>query len=224
MLALLIVVGGLAFNIGNIAGTGLGLDALVGLDPTIGAVISATIAIAIFLSKRAGVALDRIVVVLGLVMIVATIAIAVTTNPPVGEAVRQTVLPDEIDILVITTLIGGTVGGYITYAGAHRLIETGETGPAHVRSIARGSVVGILVTGVMRMIFFLAILGVTVTGAALKPDNPAAAAFEVAAGEVGLRLFGLTSGPPRSPRSSARRTPAPRSSRHIAPPRAPATW
>ena len=39
-LAALIVLGGLAFNIGNIAGSGLGLNVLTGLDTKYGAIIS----------------------------------------------------------------------------------------------------------------------------------------------------------------------------------------
>ena len=190
-LAGLILLGGLVFNIGNIAGTGLGTDAMLGLDPKIGAVISAAIAIAVFLVKRAGAALDRVVIVLGVVMIGLTAYMAFTTNPPVGLAIKNAVLPEQINILAITTLIGGTVGGYITYAGAHRLIESGRTGPQHVKEIATGSVVGILVTAVMRAILFLAVLGVVHGGAALAKDNPAASAFEQAAGEFGLRAFGV---------------------------------
>jgi Mn2+/Fe2+ NRAMP family transporter len=47
LMSLLIVVGGLVFNIGNVAGTGLGTDAMFGLDPTIGGILSAAIAIAL---------------------------------------------------------------------------------------------------------------------------------------------------------------------------------
>lgn len=84
ILAALVLVGGLVFNVGNVAGSGLGLDALLGLDPRIGGAISAALACGIFVSKQAGVALDRLVVVLGLVMVVATAIIAVTSSPPVG--------------------------------------------------------------------------------------------------------------------------------------------
>ncbi|GAA5162524.1 NRAMP family divalent metal transporter [Ornithinimicrobium tianjinense] len=191
VLAALILVGGLVFNIGNIAGTGLGTDAMMGLDPKIGGVVSCAIAIAIFLSKRAGLALDRIVVVLGVVMIALTTFVAITSRPPVGEALVNSVAPETIQWLAITTLIGGTVGGYITYAGAHRLIESGTTGPENARAISSGSMIGILVTGVMRAILFLAILGVVAGGATLDPANPAASAFEQAAGEIGLRMFGV---------------------------------
>jgi Mn2+/Fe2+ NRAMP family transporter len=190
-LAALVVLGGLVFNIGNIGGTALGTNAMFGLDVKIGGAVSALIAIGIFLSKRAGIAMDRIVVVLGVVMIVMVAYAAIVSGPPVGEALRQTVLPDSVDFLIITTLIGGTVGGYITYAGAHRLVDSGITGPEHVRDITRGSVTGILVTGVMRTLLFLAVLGVVAGGVTLAVDNPPASAFQAALGDVGVRVFGI---------------------------------
>jgi len=49
VLAALDVLGGLVFNIGNIAGCSLGLDAIFGLDVRLGAAISAAVAIGIFL-------------------------------------------------------------------------------------------------------------------------------------------------------------------------------
>ena len=76
-LAALVFIGGLVFNIGNIAGTGLGMNAMMGLDPKIGGVISAVVAIAIFLSKRAGMALDKIVVLLGAIMILLMLYVAI---------------------------------------------------------------------------------------------------------------------------------------------------
>lgn len=190
-LAGLVVLGGLVFNIGNIGGTALGANAMLGVDVKVGGAISAAIAIGIFVSKRAGVAMDRIVVVLGVLMIGMVLYAAIVSGPPVGEALRQTVLPDEIDFLIITTLIGGTVGGYITYAGAHRLVDSGITGREHVRDITRGSVTGILVTGVMRVLLFLAVLGVVAGGVTLAVDNPPASAFEAALGDVGVRVFGI---------------------------------
>ncbi|MCZ2857173.1 NRAMP family divalent metal transporter [Blastococcus sp. VKM Ac-2987] len=190
-MAALLLIGGLVFNIGNVSGAGLGTDAMMGLDPRIGGAISAAIAIGIFISKRAGVAIDRIVVVLGVVMILLTTYIAVSSGPPVGEALKNVVLPEDISFLAITTLIGGTIGGYIVYAGAHRLLDSGVSGPDRVRDITRGSVTGILITGVMRIILFLAILGVVAGGAELDPTNQAASAFNQAAGELGLRVFGI---------------------------------
>ncbi|TDD22948.1 divalent metal cation transporter [Actinomadura sp. KC06] len=190
-LAALDVFGGLVFNIGNIAGTALGLNALLGLDVKVGGGISALVAIAIFLSRRAGVAMDRIVVLLGAVMILLTLYVAFVSDPPLGDALKQSVAPETVDFLVITTLIGGTVGGYITYAGAHRMIESGLTGAEHVRQINRSAVTGILVTALMRVLLFLAVLGVVAGGVTLAKENPPSSAFEHAAGEAGVRLFGL---------------------------------
>jgi Mn2+/Fe2+ NRAMP family transporter len=191
-LSVLVVLGGMVFNIGNISGTGLGLQAaLGGLDPRIGAAFSAGIAIVIFLLKKAGPIVDRIVVLLGLVMIAMTTWVAITTRPPLAEAALNTVMPSQVDFLTITTLIGGTVGGYITYAGAHRLIDSGTTGPENAHQIGRSSITGILVTAVMRTVLFLAVFGVVATGVTLDPANPAASAFQYALGQVGLVVFGI---------------------------------
>jgi Mn2+/Fe2+ NRAMP family transporter len=190
-IAVLVFIGGIAFNIGNIAGAGLGTNAMFGMDPKLGGLLSALLAIGVFLSKRAGVALDRIMIVLGAVMILLMLYVAIASNPPVGEALKNTVAPENVDFMVITTLVGGTVGGYITFAGAHRLIDSGVTGPENVGRITKTSVAGIIITGVMRILLFLAVLGVVSTGVVLAEDNTAADAFYHAAGEVGLRMFGI---------------------------------
>ncbi len=62
VVAIFILMGGLAFNIGNVAGAGLGLNVMLGIDPVTGAIISAAIAVGIFLSKEAGMAMDRFVI------------------------------------------------------------------------------------------------------------------------------------------------------------------
>ncbi len=125
ILAALVVFGGLAFNTGNIAGAGLGLNVLFGLEVEIGAVISAIIGISIFLVKDAGKALDFFVKALGFVMLGLIIYVVITSSPPLGEAALRTFFPTTIDAAMIVTLVGGTVGGYITFAGAHRLIDAG---------------------------------------------------------------------------------------------------
>lgn len=195
LLAVLVIFGGLVFNVGNIAGSGLGLNALIGLDPKWGGALSALVAIGIFLSKRAGIAVDRLIVVLGVLMILLTLFVAIASNPPLGDALRQTVWPDEINFAIITTIVGGTVGGYITYAGAHRLLDRGLVGEEHIKEVTKAALSGIAVTGLMRYVLFLAILGVAASGVVIdisgKGANPAAQAFQAAAGELGLRTFGL---------------------------------
>ncbi len=190
-LAALVFIGGMVFNIGNIAGTGLGMNAMMGLDPKIGGIISAVVAILIFLSKRAGMALDKIVVMLGAIMILLMLYVAIVAAPPVGEALKNAVLPENINFLIITTLIGGTVGGYITYAGAHRMLDSGAAGIENVKDITNASILSIIVTGVMRVLLFLAILGVVAGGAVLTTNNKAAEAFGHAAGDIGMRSFGV---------------------------------
>ncbi len=194
VLAILVIVGGLFFNIGNIGGAGLGLNALLGLDAKLGGSISALIAIGIFLSHRAGVAIDRLIVVAGIAMIILTVYVAFVSQPPVGDALYQTFLPSTIDFATITTIVGGTVGGYITYSGAHRLLDKGTVGIENLGAVNRAALSGIAVTGVMRYVLFLAILGVVASGAVIdvsgKGANPAAQAFQAAAGDVGLRIFG----------------------------------
>lgn len=195
LLAVLVIFGGLVFNVGNIAGAGLGLNALMGLDAKWGGGLSALLAIGIFSSHRAGIAVDRLIVVLGLVMITLTLFVAFASNPPLGEALYQTVLPDQINFATITTIVGGTVGGYITYAGAHRLLDRGTTGEENLQAVSKAALSGIMVTGVMRYILFLAILGVVASGVVIDTSgqgaNPAAQAFQAAAGQFGLRVFGL---------------------------------
>lgn len=191
-LAILVALGGFVFNVGNVAGGGLGFNSMLGMDPTVGGVITAVLAILVFLSKKAGAALDKIVVVLGVIMILVTAYMAFVSEPPVGEALKNTVLPETIDFAVITTLVGGTVGGYITYAGAHRMIEAGVKGPEYVKDISNSSATGVIVTGIMRFLLFLGILGVVAGGATFAKDSSIAAqAFGIASGELGTRLFGL---------------------------------
>jgi Mn2+/Fe2+ NRAMP family transporter len=192
LLAALVIIGGLVFNIGNVAGAGLGLNAALGLDTKLGGAISALIAIAIFVVRRAGMAMDRLLIGLGLVMIVLTLYVAIVSDPPVGAALRQSVLPDNVDFAAITTIIGGTVGGYITYSGAHRLLDSGTTGPEHAAEVTRGALTGILVTGLMRFLLFLAIFGVVTGGVLLDVSgNATAQAFQAAAGDFGRRAFGI---------------------------------
>lgn len=194
LLAVLVIIGGLFFNIGNIGGAGLGFNAMIDLDPKIGGLIGALAAIGIFLSRRAGVAMDRVVYVAAFIKLALILYATIVSGPPIAEALRQTVLPDVIDFATITTIVGGTVGGYITYAGAHRLLDKGTVGVENLAAVNRAALSGIAITGVLRYILFLAVLGVVASGVVIdlsgKAANPAGQAFHAAAGDIGLRLFG----------------------------------
>ncbi|MGV6973227.1 NRAMP family divalent metal transporter [Bacillus halotolerans] len=190
-IAILVVLGGLAFNIGNIGGAGLGLQVLFGITPETGALISAVIAILIFVIKEAGKAMDRFTQIAGFVMLILTVFVAVTTAPPVGQAVANTFVPEHISIFAIVTLVGGTVGGYITFAGGHRLLDAGIKGKESIPQVTKSSVIGILITSIMRIALFLAVLGVVSKGLHIDESNPAASVFQLAAGNVGYKIFGL---------------------------------
>ncbi len=191
ILAIMIVIGGLAFNIGNVAGAGLGLNAMLGLDPIMGAVLSAFFAILIFIFKEAGKAMDKVAQVAGGVMILLMMYVAITTSPPVGEAIVNTFVPEQISWFAIVTLVGGSVGRYITFSGGHRLLDAGIKGVESLPEVTKSSVTGILITGVMRIALFLAVLGVVAQGLAIDPDNPPASVFQLAAGDIGYRMFGV---------------------------------
>jgi len=191
LLAIMIVIGGLAFNIGNVAGAGLGLNAMLGVDPIMGAIVSALFAIFIFIYKEAGKAMDKVAQIAGGVMILLMLFVAFKTSPPVGEAIVNTVWPKEISWFAIVTLVGGSVGGYITFAGGHRLLDAGIKGQESLSEVTKSSVTGILITGVMRVALFLAVLGVVSKGLVIDPANPPASVFQLAAGNIGYRMFGM---------------------------------
>lgn len=191
VLAVLVALGGLAFNVGNVAGAGLGLQVVFGWPVAVGAVGSALLAIGLFLLKDAGRAMDRFTTMLGVVLVALTWYVAFASGPPVAAAVRETFAPSRIDVLAIVTIVGGTVGGYITFAGAHRLLDAGVQGEEAIGKVTRSAFWAIGIATLMRVVLFLAALGVTSKGLALDPANPPASVFRHATGEVGYRLFGV---------------------------------
>ena len=196
LLAALVLLGGLAFNIGNVAGAGMGLNILFPLDadptrPAIGACLSAALALVIFWVNEVGTAMDWFTRILGFVMIALTLYVAIASHPPVGEAVLRTFVPVKIDTTAIVTLVGGTVGGYISFAGAHRLLDAGIKGQDKLPIVTKSSVSAILLASSMRILLFLASLGVIVGGGIINKDNPAGSVFQLAAGQTGYYIFGI---------------------------------
>lgn len=195
VVALLVALGGLAFNIGNVGGAGQGLNVIFGIDIRIGAAIGGLIGIIIFSSKSASSAMDKLTQILGAAMIVLIAFVAIKTKPPVGEAVSSAVMPKggfNSIIPATLTLIGGTVGGYIVFSGGHRLIDAGIVGEDALPDVNRSANLGIVVAFIVRVLLFLAILGVTkMAGAQIDPDNIAASSFRAASGVVGYKIFGI---------------------------------
>jgi len=191
LLTVLIVVGGLAFNTGNLAGAGLGLNALTGLSTEVGAIISAIIAIFIFTNKKSLSLMDIFTKVLGMIMLFLTLYVVIVSKPPMGDAIKKTFLPNKIDFYAIITLVGGTVGGYISFAGAHRLLDAGLIGRRNIKKVTQSATSGILIAAVMRVLLFLAALGVISHGGIIDMKNPSASVFQLAAGNIGYKFFGI---------------------------------
>lgn len=195
VVAFLVVLGGLVFNIGNVGGGALGFNTLLGIPKIAGYFLAGGVAIVVFLLKNAMKAMDMLTKILGGLMIIVIFVVIIIVRPPLGTALQETVMPqapmDKI-FTAILTLLGGTVGGYITFAGAHRLIDAGITKKDNLGEITKSSVMGIGIATIVRIFLFLAVLGVVAGGAVtLDSSNPAADAFRIGAGEIGYRFFGL---------------------------------
>lgn len=190
-LATMVILGGFAFNIGNIAGCGLGLNVLTGLTYEQGAMVSCAVALLLFWVREVGKMLDGFTKLLGTVKILLTLGIAFSAHPPLLQALHHTVLPAKVSAAAIVTIVGGTVGGYITFSGAHRLLDAGIKGLDSQKVVTRSAVSGIVISTIMRFVLFLAIVGALSHGAVLEKENPVASVFRSAAGEVGFRLFGI---------------------------------
>ncbi len=191
ILSLLVVLGGFAFNIGNIAGCGLALNIITGISFAKGAIISGIVAIMIFWINEIGKTLDQLTKILGILKIGLTLFIVYSAHPPILQAVHHTFIPEKISLIAIVTIVGGTVGGYITFSGAHRLIDAGISGSEHIKFVTKSASTGIIISSFMRYILFLAAVGVVSQGIQLDKNNPAATIFETAGGRWGLFIFGI---------------------------------
>ena len=194
-LAIIVSIGGLAFNVGNVGGVALGFNAMIGLPQKVGAVVAGCLGIIIFLNKNAKTIMDKVATVLAAVILVTVLVVAIISKPPVGEVAAGLVAFDKFPTMfvVLTTLLGGSCGGYIPFSGAHRLVDAGVEGAPNFR---RSVLQGVCTSGVVRILLFLAVLGVCNMAAGnadqiINASNPAAEAFKLAAGSFGYRLFGL---------------------------------
>ena len=202
ILTALVTLGGVAFNIGNVGGAALGLNAAFGIPEKAGIIAGGILAIFIFLSKSAKTLVDILVKILAGIIIAAMAVICITSRPPLAETVMHILEPDEpVKLLMPTlTLLGGSCGGYVSFSGAHRLLDAGYNGKNDVKHFRSSVLTGICMSGTMRILLFLCVLGVCIKGgsavaanieAIQMADNPAAEAFRLVAGDIGYRLFGI---------------------------------
>lgn len=194
VIALLIVAGGLIFNIGNVGGGAMGLNTLSGLPMRWGTLLTGAAAIGIFLVRNAKKAMDYVTAVLSAGIILVVVALIVLVRPPLADTIRCTFVPREAVSRLfpaILTLLGGTVGGYITFSGAHRLIEDGVAGPDCQKEVAKSALSGIGIAAALRFLLFLAILGVVSQGVVLGSENPIVDVFAAGAGRMDYYFAGI---------------------------------
>ncbi|PSV03451.1 hypothetical protein C0W80_04550 [Photobacterium leiognathi subsp. mandapamensis] len=191
VVGILLALGAVAFNFGNVSGAALGINVLTGVDTTWGALFTGVVGCLLFVVHNASKRMDQMARYLGLFMIVLIAYVAMTSLPPMGETLQAAVLPTDMSNLLLPTLtiVGGAVGGY--YTGAQRLVDVGLQGKDNVASIKKAAWAGISIAVVIRILLFLAVFGVIATGAVLDTSNPAADAFRQGAGELGYFIFGL---------------------------------
>ncbi|MCC8256378.1 NRAMP family divalent metal transporter [Vibrio campbellii] len=191
VVGILLALGAVAFNFGNVSGSALGINVLTGVDTTWGALFTGVVGCLLFVVHNASKRMDQMARYLGLFMIILIAYVAMTSLPPMGETLSAAVMPTDVGSLLLPTLtiVGGAVGGY--YTGAQRLVDIGLQGKDNVPAIKTAAWAGISIAVVIRILLFLAVFGVIATGATLDSANPAADAFRQGAGEVGYFIFGL---------------------------------
>jgi len=189
LLAILIATGGFVFNMGNLAGCVLGMQLLFNMPDSYAVLISILIAFMVLFSEKRNI-LDSFSILLGTIMIGLMLFTVLKLSVPFELALQRTFVPEKTDTSVLITIIGGTVGGYISFAGAHHLIDKGMTGKANLTGIGKSAARGILITSLMRYLLFLAAFGVVYAGTALSEANPASTIFFQAVGNMGTYIFG----------------------------------
>ncbi|GIU05144.1 MULTISPECIES: NRAMP family divalent metal transporter [unclassified Shewanella] len=190
-IGILLALGAVAFNFGNVSGAALGLNVLTGVDTTWGALFTGVVGCLLFVVHNASKRMDQMARYLGLLMIILIAYVAMTSLPPMGETLTAAVMPLDVSNLLLPTLtiVGGAVGGY--YTGAQRLVDIGLQGKEQLGAIKSAAWAGISIAVVIRILLFLAVFGVIAAGGVLDTNNPAADAFKQGAGDLGYFIFGL---------------------------------
>ena len=112
VIAILVAIGGLAFNVGNVGGVALGFNAMFGLDQTIGAVVAGCLGIIIFINKNAKTIMDKVATLLAAIILITVLVVAVISQPPLGEVAKGVTRvdyllnPENNAFTALTTLLG----------------------------------------------------------------------------------------------------------------------
>lgn len=191
VIILFIAFGGLVFNIGNLAGTGMGMNAMFNTSQPIGTLLSAIIVGFIFWSDNLLPKLDWFIRIMAVLMVILLISMIFLADVDFVKVFKFSLSPEKIDIKATITLVGGTVGGYITFAGAQRLLDSGVVGKEQQTIVTRSAYTGVVFTGIFRYMLFIGVLSVVLVGITLKTDNPVETVFQTHFGNWGKIGFGV---------------------------------
>lgn len=191
VIILFIAFGGLVFNIGNLAGTGMGMNAMFNFSQPLGTLISAIIVGFIFYSDNLLPKLDWFIRIMAVLMIILLVSMLFMAEVDFVKIFKNSVFPEKIDIKATITLVGGTVGGYITFAGAQRLLDSGIVGKEQQKIVTRSAYTGVVFTGIFRYMLFIGVLSVVLLGITLKTDNPVETVLQSHFGNWGKIGFGV---------------------------------
>ena len=191
LLSIIIILGGWVFNAGNLAGCGLGISVITGWEPWIGSALSAGVVWLIFIYPGFTKNMDRITVLLGSCVLLILMYTLFKTQPPIQLAIEKTFLPDQVEPMIILTLVGGTVGGYISFSGAHRLLQDDISGEHHWLKARKTALSGLFITAFVRYGFFLAVLGIVAGGYVWNEEQPALNFFSAIEGKWASLFFGV---------------------------------
>ena len=191
IVGILLALGAIAFNFGNVSGAALGINVIAGIDTTWGALTTGLLGSTLFIAHNALKRIDQMARYLGLFLIILISYVAIKNMPPMLQVISAAVFPSDYKSLLLPTLtiVGGAVGGY--YAGAQRLVDTDLNAKNKIIQINNAAWAGISIAVIIRILLFLAVFGVIVTGVTLDNTNPAADAFRQGAGNFGHFIFGL---------------------------------
>ena len=191
IVGIFLALGAVAFNFGNISGAALGINVLTGIDTSWGAFITGFLGSILFIAHNASKRIDQMARYLGLLLIILIFYVAIKNMPPMLQVISAALLPSDYKSLLLPTLtiVGGAVGGY--YAGAQRLVDIDLDTNNKIIQIDNAAWAGISIAVIIRILLFLAVFGVIVTGVTLDNSNPAADAFRQGAGNLGYFIFGL---------------------------------
>ena len=197
VVALLAALGGGAFLVGNIGGLALGLSTLLNVPTRTGVLLGAGIVIALLIPRGASKAAGYVAELLGCCVVAAAVFLVGKNAPPL-ETVESSLLHIQMSedlVSPLLTLLGGSCGGYIAFAGAHRLLDAGVTGVDALAGTRRSVLLGTLLSGGVRILLFLTTLGVCaadtpVAGEIAHSASPVLEVFFAVMGTPGRWLFG----------------------------------